>query len=143
MDMETSYLVAFIKKSISYYKIISVPQNYKLPHVVSTNTQQIIHPIIQYEVHERRNQTRSNQQNNQQNTQIPTPVIDAECDTEAKPMILVCVICSVNCINTVLIPCMHSCLCCTCAKEFTAHSKDCPICRISILEINRIYLYRQ
>ena len=41
MDMETSYLVAFIKKSISYYKIISVPQNYKLPHVVSTNTQQI------------------------------------------------------------------------------------------------------
>ena len=38
MDMETSYLVAFIKKSISYYKIISVPQNYKLPKYTSTDT---------------------------------------------------------------------------------------------------------
>ena len=67
------------------------------------------------------------------------PVPEAKHDTEAKPIIPICIVCQSNNINTVIVPCMHSCLCSSCANGILV-KPICPICRTDILEINRIYM---
>lgn len=58
-----------------------------------------------------------------------------------------CTICMTNQVNTVVLPCYHSCLCMTCALTMEQHSevkdsekRQCPTCRNPITEIKRIYI---
>ena len=72
-----------------------------------------------------------------QSPQIPVP--DPKNDIEARAIIPLCVVCQTNAISTVIVPCMHSCLCCSCSNGIL-HKPMCPICRTDILEINKMYL---
>lgn len=49
-----------------------------------------------------------------------------------------CVICMDNRKCCAMIPCGHVCLCIECANEF--RSKSCPICRMTVDKINRIFI---
>ncbi|CAF1269617.1 unnamed protein product [Adineta ricciae] len=52
-----------------------------------------------------------------------------------------CTICLDRIRDTVLIPCGHICLCYSCADELHQRgTRQCPICRATIMTINRVYL---
>lgn len=48
---------------------------------------------------------------------------------------VLCAICESNCINTVITPCGHSCLCAGCALKYLDSFFTCPICRSLIQHI--------
>ena len=49
-----------------------------------------------------------------------------------------CVVCYTNCVDTVMVPCGHACMCHGCAKRVKETSGKCPICRRLIENINTI-----
>ncbi|UJR27863.1 hypothetical protein I4U23_009128 [Adineta vaga] len=52
-----------------------------------------------------------------------------------------CTVCLDRIRDTVLIPCGHICLCYSCADELHQRgTRQCPICRATIISINRVYL---
>ena len=51
----------------------------------------------------------------------------------------VCCICVTNEVNTVIVPCGHSCYCHDCSIESIKHSNQCPICRSKITSIITVY----
>jgi hypothetical protein len=75
---------------------------------------------------------------NNDNLPIPCPEPNNQ-DIQAKPILLLCQICYENQISTVHFPCMHSCLCSTCAHRFAQNSNVCPICRSGIMQIAKIF----
>jgi len=46
-----------------------------------------------------------------------------------------CVVCMIRCVDTVLVPCRHACMCRRCAKRVKRMSRKCPICRVPIERI--------
>jgi hypothetical protein len=74
---------------------------------------------------------------------IPVPSESAANTCEAKAIVLACVLCSVNQIQTVNFPCMHACFCLECAKPAVANSKCCPICRINYMHVSMMYLQQK
>ena len=65
-----------------------------------------------------------------------TPLTEAkECDTSQE---LVCKVCFDSRINALTMPCGHCFGCLTCTAKL--YSKECPICRVIILDVNRIYI---
>ena len=52
----------------------------------------------------------------------------------------VCAVCMDETPNCVLVPCRHTCLCCTCAVTIrTSDNPSCPICRYNIDGINETH----
>ena len=43
-----------------------------------------------------------------------------------------CVVCLSACVDTVLQPCRHMCLCGSCAETHLARSRSCPLCRSAV-----------
>ena len=65
-----------------------------------------------------------------------TPLTEAkECDTSQE---LVCKVCFDARINALTMPCSHCFGCLACTTKL--YSKECPICRVIILDVNRIYI---
>ena len=58
-----------------------------------------------------------------------------ECDTSQE---LVCKVCFDARINALTMPCGHCFGCLICSAKL--YSKECPICRVIILDVNRIYI---
>lgn len=71
---------------------------------------------------------------------IPCPEKNTLPTTEAKAILLRCVVCSENQIQTVNFPCMHACFCLDCASESLKHSQNCPQCREDYMHISMLYL---
>jgi competence transcription factor ComK len=46
-----------------------------------------------------------------------------------------CVVCMIRCVDTVLVPCGHACMCRRCAKRVKRMDRKCPICRVPIERI--------
>ena len=64
------------------------------------------------------------------------PLTEAkECDASQE---LVCKVCFDSRINALTMPCGHYFGCLTCTAKI--YSKECPICRVIILDVNRIYI---
>lgn len=59
---------------------------------------------------------------------------------EAIPIIAACVICQSKQIDTINSPCMHACFCLNCANPATIIDKKCPICRVKLTEVLRMFL---
>jgi hypothetical protein len=54
-----------------------------------------------------------------------------------------CLVCLNACVNTVLLPCGHLCLCVRCARELQATTKtifSCPLCRTEVEKVHRVFL---
>jgi len=60
-------------------------------------------------------------------------------DIEAKPIVVVCQVCHLNQVSTVIFPCMHCCMCDECASEFSKVSNVCPMCRTGVSQIGKVY----
>lgn len=71
---------------------------------------------------------------------IPVPDTNAITPTEAKPVLLRCVVCQENQIQTVNFPCMHACFCILCAKPAITFSKACPQCRKMCASVSILYV---
>lgn len=71
---------------------------------------------------------------------IPCPEQNTIPPVEAKPIILRCVICKENQVQTVNFPCMHACFCTKCASDSLKYSKNCPHCRTEYMHISMLYL---
>ena len=74
-----------------------------------------------------------------QSKTIPCPK-PTGTDIESKPVLVLCQICHVNQSSTIVFPCMHCCMCDTCAYKLSEISDCCPICRAEIDRIAKIYL---
>jgi hypothetical protein len=61
-------------------------------------------------------------------------------DEKAVPVILACIVCQLNQINAVTIPCRHACFCNECSGDYLKMSGKCPICRESLTSIEHIYI---
>jgi hypothetical protein len=59
------------------------------------------------------------------------------CTDEDKQL---CAVCMFSCVDTVLVPCGHACLCRRCAKRVQGTDGKCPICRVPIQRILKLYL---
>ena len=57
------------------------------------------------------------------------------CEDKSRQL---CVVCYTNCVDTVMVPCGHACMCHGCAKRVKETSGKCPICRRLIENINTI-----
>ena len=55
-----------------------------------------------------------------------------QCTDEDKQL---CAVCMFSCVDTVLVPCGHACMCHRCAKRVKRMSRKCPICRVPIERI--------
>ena len=65
-----------------------------------------------------------------------TPLSEAkECDASQE---LVCKVCFDARINALTMPCGHCFGCLNCSAKL--YSKECPICHVIILDVNRIYI---
>ena len=65
-----------------------------------------------------------------------TPLSEAkECDASQE---LMCKVCFDTRINALTMPCRHCFGCLNCAAKL--YLKECPICRVVILDVNRIYI---
>lgn len=71
---------------------------------------------------------------------IPCPPQNTIPTVEAKAIVLRCVICRENQIQTVNFPCMHACFCINCAAPALNHSATCPQCRTAYMHISMLYL---
>ena len=71
---------------------------------------------------------------------IPCPTPNTILPVEAKAIVLRCVICRSNQIQTVNFPCMHACFCIDCASPSLNHSNTCPQCRTEYMHISMLYL---
>lgn len=58
----------------------------------------------------------------------------------ATPIIVCCIICQTNQIQTVNIPCMHASFCGVCANDAVQNSSKCPDCRGELTNIAPLYL---
>lgn len=58
------------------------------------------------------------------------------CDDPHQKM---CTACYVQCVNAVIIPCGHACMCMSCAKRVQAGQGTCPICRGPIQRLQAMY----
>jgi len=50
-----------------------------------------------------------------------------------------CTVCMIQCVNTVLVPCGHACMCKGCANRVFEGRVKCPICQQRIQVIQRMY----
>ena len=54
-----------------------------------------------------------------------------------------CLVCLNACVNAVLVPCGHLCMCVACANTLQTNTKSafsCPLCRMQVANIHRVYL---
>lgn len=53
-----------------------------------------------------------------------------------------CVVCMAACVSTVLVPCGHLCLCINCADSIKKSGKStaCPLCRVEVTQMHRVFL---
>jgi len=65
-------------------------------------------------------------------------VMEEEADPCEDTSRQLCVVCYTNCVDTVMVPCGHACMCHGCAKRVKETSGKCPICRRRIENINTI-----
>lgn len=74
---------------------------------------------------------------------IKTPKVS---DTVATPTVIECIICRLNTINTVILPCCHAIMCTNCAQEYikrkTKKALSLPLCPACYSEIEEIRLLR-
>ena len=68
----------------------------------------------------------------------PVPGEAVPCTDKSQEL---CVVCMISCVDTVLVPCGHACMCRRCAKRVQGTSVKCPICRVPIecILFNKIY----
>lgn len=67
----------------------------------------------------------------------PEPEPEPEpCDDPHQKM---CTACYVQCVNALIIPCGHACMCMSCAKRVQAGQGRCPICRGLIQRLQTMY----
>jgi surface protein len=68
----------------------------------------------------------------------PVPGEAVPCTDKSQEL---CVVCMISCVDTVLVPCGHACMCRRCAKRVKGTSGTCPICRVPIecILFNKIY----
>eukprot|EP01084_Bolivina_argentea_P143442 251893_1 len=72
---------------------------------------------------------------------ISNKICDNDHDSKMNEDMNLCVICSVNYINTVAIPCMHLCLCWDCYESEQSLIKlSCPICQQKCQTFKKCYL---
>lgn len=69
--------------------------------------------------------------------EIAQPLYVAEQDEEKHES--ECVVCFDAKQSAVCVPCGHHALCMECASEILASSRMCPVCRVSVREIIRLY----
>ncbi len=82
----------------------------------------------------------TNRINDLSNIKKLTQIKDSEPQVISRVVMISCVVCYVNQINTIIQPCMHSCVCSLCAKQIIDRSKQCPLCQRDITNVNKIYL---
>jgi hypothetical protein len=68
---------------------------------------------------------------------------EPEGDEEASGVLLECVICHTNEINTTAFPCMHASMCSTCSHAMSTRDYKCPICRTEIVQVAKIYISKK
>ena len=71
---------------------------------------------------------------------IPIPEGKNISNIEAKPILLPCVVCKYNQIQTVNFPCMHATFCLECIRNSISFSPYCPQCRAPFLQVSMLYL---
>ena len=65
-------------------------------------------------------------------------VMEEEADPCEDTSRQLCVVCMTSCVDTVLVPCGHACMCHGCTTRVKETSGKCPICRRMIEHINTI-----
>jgi hypothetical protein len=65
-------------------------------------------------------------------------VMEEEADPCEDTSRQLCVVCYTNCVDTVMVPCGHACMCHGCAKRVKETSGKCPICRRLIENSRRL-----
>jgi len=50
-----------------------------------------------------------------------------------------CIVCMVQCVNSLCVPCGHACMCMGCANRIFAADAKCPICRQHIQRVQNMY----
>lgn len=68
------------------------------------------------------------------------PIPEPTSDTPGIPIKAECVICKENLINTLTRPCNHASMCVGCARNYSKNKRICPVCRTSLIAIERLYL---
>ena len=65
------------------------------------------------------------------------PQISMECVNSSKN---ICVVCRHQDAVMAIVPCGHVCLCAECSSSIMTNDKKCPLCRIAIEKIMKIYI---
>ena len=71
---------------------------------------------------------------------IPTPEPTEE-KVITNPIYIECIACKERMINTICYPCQHAILCCECARAWGQLQNICPLCKVGIVSIERIYFH--
>jgi hypothetical protein len=71
---------------------------------------------------------------------IPVPEPTEE-KAITNPIYIECIACKEKMINTICYPCQHAILCCECARAWGQLQNICPLCKIGIVSIERIYFH--
>ena len=66
--------------------------------------------------------------------------VTIETTPEASSSSLLCVVCKVNTVDTMVIPCNHLCLCSRDADTLRRMNQKCPLCQRQIQSLTRVYL---
>lgn len=69
---------------------------------------------------------------------VPEPTEEKEI---TNPIYIECIACKEKMINTICYPCQHAILCCECARAWGQLQNICPLCKVGIVSIERIYFH--
>jgi len=69
---------------------------------------------------------------------VPEPIEEKEI---TNPIYIECIACKERMINTICYPCQHAILCCECARAWGQLQNICPLCKVGIVSIERIYFH--
>jgi hypothetical protein len=69
---------------------------------------------------------------------VPEPTEEKEI---INPIYIECIACKEKMINTICYPCQHAILCCGCARAWGQLQNICPLCKVGIVSIERIYFH--
>ena len=68
------------------------------------------------------------------------PQISFENESSSSNTVRVCVVCQHQDAIMAIVPCGHMCLCAECSSSIMVNNKQCPLCRIDIEKIMKIYI---
>jgi len=70
---------------------------------------------------------------------LAVPITQKEPDPCEDPHQKLCLACNVACVDTILLPCGHACMCVQCAKRQFNRNGTCPICRNPIQRVQKMF----